>query len=116
MNARKLLRSFGYAMEGIVAALKEQNLRLHVLAALVVFIAGMLTTLSITQWCIIVLVVFGMFTLEMMNSAIERVVDLASPEHHELAKAAKDIAAGAVLVFSIASVIIGLLIFLPKWL
>lgn len=103
-------------MEGIVAALKEQNLRLHVLAALVVFIAGMLTTLSITQWCIIVLVVFGMFTLEMMNSAIERVVDLASPEHHELAKAAKDIAAGAVLVFSIASVIIGLLIFLPKWL
>lgn len=116
MNARKLLRSFGYATEGIVAALKEQNLRLHVLAALVVFIAGMLTTLSITQWCIIVLVVFGMFTLEMMNSAIERVVDLASPEHHELAKAAKDIAAGAVLVFSIASVIIGLLIFLPKWL
>ncbi|MEE1130835.1 MAG: diacylglycerol kinase family protein [Caryophanon sp.] len=116
MNARKLLRSFGYATEGIVAALKEQNLRLHVLAALVVFIAGMLTTLSVTEWCIIVLVVFGMFVLEMLNSAIERVVDLASPAHHELAKAAKDIAAGAVLVFSIASVIIGVLIFLPKWL
>ncbi|OCS94595.1 diacylglycerol kinase family protein [Caryophanon latum] len=116
MNARKLLRSFGYATEGIVAALKEQNLRFHVLAALVVFIASMLTKVSIMEWCIIVLVVFGMFTVEMINSAIERVVDLASPEHHELAKAAKDIAAGAVLVFSIASVIIGVLIFLPKWL
>lgn len=116
MNARKLLRSFGYAMEGIVAALKEQNLRFHVLAALVVFTASWWTQLSIIEWCIVILVVFGMFALELVNSAIERVVDLASPDIHPLAKAAKDIAAGAVLVFSVASVIIGVLIFLPKWL
>lgn len=116
MNARKFVHSFGYAIEGIVAALKEQNLRFHVLAALVVFSASIWTGISIIEWCIIILVVFGMFTLELLNSAIERVVDLASPNIHPLAKAAKDIAAGAVLVFSVASVIIGILIFLPKWL
>ena len=116
MNARKFVRSFGYAIEGIVAALKEQNLRFHVLAALVVFGASIWTGISITEWCIVILVVFGMFTVELLNTAIERVVDLASPDIHPLAKAAKDIAAGAVLVFSVASVIIGILIFLPKWL
>jgi undecaprenol kinase len=56
-----------------------------------------------------------MIALELVNSAIERVVDLASPDIHPLAKEAKDIAAGAVLVFAAASAIIGLLIFLPKW-
>lgn len=115
MNARKFFRSFRYAIEGILTATKEQNLRFHLLSAMIVVLAGMLTGLSTTEWLLITFVIACVIGAELFNSAIERVVDLASPEIHPLAKQAKDMAAGAVLVFAVASVIIGLLIFLPKW-
>lgn len=115
MNVRKFFRSFGYAVQGIVSATKEQNLRFHLVSAVVVIIAAVLTELSIIEWSIITLVIALVIASELINSAIERVVDIASPDIHPLAKDAKDMAAGAVLVFAVASVIIGLLIFLPKW-
>ncbi|EFI69563.1 diacylglycerol kinase family protein [Lysinibacillus sp. HST-98] len=115
MNFRKYLRSFGYAFEGIITASKEQNLKSHIVSAIIVILASYLTGLSRMEWYIVLLLIALMFALEMMNTAIERVVDLASPEIHPLAKQAKDIAAGAVLVFALFSAIIGLLIFLPKW-
>ncbi|KGR87909.1 MULTISPECIES: diacylglycerol kinase family protein [Lysinibacillus] len=115
MDLRKYLRSFGYAFEGIITASKEQNLKSHIVSAIIVILAGYLTGLSRMEWYIVLLLIALMFALEMMNTAIERVVDLASPEIHPLAKQAKDIAAGAVLVFALFSAIIGLLIFLPKW-
>lgn len=115
MNVRKFFRSFRYAMEGLVTAVLEQNFRFHLVSAIVVMMAGFLTGLSIVEWCIIILVIAFVIGTELINTAIERVVDLASPEIHPLAKQAKDVAAGAVLVFALASVIIGLLIFLPKW-
>lgn len=115
MDLRKYLRSFGYALEGIITASKEQNFKSHVLSAIIVMLAGYLTGLSRIEWYIVLLLIALMFALEMINTAIERVVDLASPEIHPLAKQAKDIAAGAVLVFALFSAIIGLLIFLPKW-
>lgn len=115
MNLRKYLRSFGYAFEGIITASKEQNLKSHIVSAIIVILASYLTGLSRMEWYIVLLLIALMFVLEMMNTAIERVVDLASPEIHPLAKQAKDIAAGAVLVFALFSAIIGLLIFLPKW-
>ncbi|AIY05244.1 diacylglycerol kinase [Planococcus sp. PAMC 21323] len=106
-----------FAAQGIGTALKrEQNIRFHLLAAIIVVIAGWLTVLSYTEWLVVILLIAGMIALEMVNSAIERVVDLATAELHPLAKQAKDMAAGAVLVFAVASAIIGLLIFLPKWL
>ncbi|WKA52927.1 diacylglycerol kinase family protein [Planococcus liqunii] len=117
MKASRFFKSFKFAVQGIGFALKrEQNMRLHILAALIVLAAGVWTGLSKSEWLIVLLVIGGMLALEMMNSAIERVVDLASPAIHPLAKEAKDIAAGAVLVFAAASAIIGLLIFIPKWL
>ncbi|WP_142827793.1 diacylglycerol kinase family protein [Planococcus soli] len=117
MAARRFLRSFQFAAQGIGTALKrEQNIRFHVTAAVVVVLAGFLTGLSYMEWLIVILLIGGMIGLEMVNSAIERVVDLATSELHPLAKQAKDMAAGAVLVFAAASAIIGLLIFLPKWL
>lgn len=116
MNVRKYLRSFGYAFEGILTASKEQNFRSHLLSAVIVLIAGFFTGLSRVEWFIVLLLIALMFALEMVNTAIERVVDLASTELHPLAKQAKDIAAGAVLVFAVFSAIIGLLIFIPKWL
>ena len=116
MNAHKFFRSFSYAIQGILTAMKEQNLRFHIVSAVVVVITGIVTGLSLTEWLILTLIIALVIGAEMFNTAIERVVDLSSPEIHPLAKDAKDIAAGAVLVFASASVIIGLLIFLPKWL
>lgn len=115
MDGRKYIRSFGYAIEGVGAACKEQNFQSHLLSAVIVFGAGYFTGLSRIEWFIVLLLIALMFALEMVNTAIERVVDLASPDIHPLAKQAKDIAAGAVLVFAVFSAIIGLLIFLPKW-
>lgn len=115
MDGRKFIRSFGYAFEGIVIACKEQNFQSHLLSAGIVLIAGYFTGLSRLEWFVVLLLIALMFALEMMNTAIERVVDLASPDIHPLAKQAKDLAAGAVLVFALFSAIIGLLIFVPKW-
>ncbi|MEK4424553.1 diacylglycerol kinase family protein [Solibacillus sp. FSL K6-1523] len=115
MNVRKFFRSFTYALQGILTAAKEQNLRFHLVSALIVVIAGFVTGLSLTEWLILTLIIALVIGAEMFNTAIERVVDLTSSEIHPLAKDAKDVAAGAVLVFASASVIIGLLIFLPKW-
>lgn len=115
MDIRKFIRSFGYAAEGLMTAMREQNIRFHYTSIVVVLIIGWVTGLSVLEWIILVLVMTLVVGAELFNTAIERVVDLASPELHPLAKQAKDIAAGAVLVFALASVIIGMLIFFPKW-
>lgn len=115
MDIRKFIKSFSYAIQGIVTAMSEQNFRFHLLSTVIVVIAGFLTGLSITEWMIIVLVITLVIGAEMFNTAIERVVNLVSPDYHPLAKQAKDIAAASVLVFAACSVIIGILIFLPKW-
>lgn len=115
MDSRKFFKSFTFAIQGIITAAKDQNMRFHLISAVVVIIAGLITGLSITEWLILILMISLVISAEMINTAIERVVDLASPSIHPLAKDAKDIAAGAVLVFAVSSVIIGLLIFIPKW-
>lgn len=115
MDVHKLIKSFGYAFYGICTAIKERNMRIHLFCAVAVFIAGLLTGISVLEWLIIIMIIALVIAAEMINTAIESVVNLASPDFHPLAKQAKDIAAGAVLVFAMASVIIGLLIFLPKW-
>lgn len=90
-------------------------MRFHFAAGAIVIAAGLMTGLSPVEWMFIVLAIGGMLASEMFNTSMERIVDLASPDLHPLAKQAKDMAAGAVLVFAIASAIIGLLIFVPKW-
>lgn len=115
MDLMKLIKSFGYALEGILTAFKQQNMQIHFASMVIVIIAGIFTGISTFEWLILVLVIALVMGAEMINSAIESVVDLASPDIHPLAKQAKDIAAGAVLIFAICSVVIGLIIFLPKW-
>ena len=111
------LKAFHYAWMGIVhGATRERNVKSHLVSAIVVLLAGLVTGLSSTEWMIITGVISGMISLELLNAAVERVVDLVTDEFHPLAKQAKDLAAGAVLVFAMASAIIGALIFLPKWL
>ena len=84
------------------------------MAVVVVCIAGFSFGLSTSEWLVIVLCFVIVITLEAVNSAVEYVVDLASPDYHKLAEKAKDMAAGAVLLAAIGSVIIALIIFLPK--
>lgn len=115
MNVTKFFKSFTYAFAGVLLATKEQNFRFHLLAVIVVVISAFLTGLHSMEWIALILIMTLVLTLEIVNSAIERVVDLATEDLHPLAKMAKDLAAGAVLVAAGASIVIGLIIFIPKW-
>lgn len=113
---RKYIDSFRYAFEGIVHGMKtEKHLRFHLFSAIIVIGLSMWTGLSQVEWFIVLLLIGGMFALELMNAAIERVVDLVTTDYALLAKQAKDLAAGAVLVYAFVSACIGLIIFIPKW-
>ena len=89
-------------------------MKIHIVITILVIVCGILFSISSTEWMFCLLCVGMVVGAEMMNTAIENVVDLASPEQHPLAGKAKDIAAGAVLICAIISVLIGLLIFVPK--
>jgi len=110
-----LLHSFAYAFDGILYAIKaERNLVIHFALAALVTALGFTLQCSPTEWYVL-MILFGLVIgAELLNTAIETVVNLVTPEYHELAKLAKDTAAGAVLVMAIVAALIGLLIFAPK--
>lgn len=110
-----LYKSFGYAFEGIFTGIrKERNMKIHCLMMGCVVIAGMIFHISAIEWCIC-LVLFGLIlSLELVNTAVEAVVDLITEEKKPLAKIAKDTAAGAVLIAAIMAAAAGLVIFIPK--
>ncbi|MCA1056182.1 diacylglycerol kinase family protein [Rossellomorea aquimaris] len=112
---RRFTKSFGYAWQGIKGVWKsEQNFRIHVCAAFVAVILAIILSISVVEWMILVLLIFGMLALETLNTAVEKAVDLITEEYHPLAKASKDLASAAVFFFAIGSFIIGCLIFIPK--
>ena len=109
-----LIRSFYHAFCGIGALLRTQrNAKIELAIAL--FVCGLAAWLRISrlEWAVIILTIALVLAVEGLNTAIENVVDIASPQVHPLAKAAKDVAAGAVLIMAIASIAIGLLILGP---
>lgn len=109
------LESMGHAIDGIeYTAAHERNFRIEIFFAIAVSIASFIFQVSLIEWALLVLVIGIILALEMVNTAIERCVDLVTKDYKELAKNAKDIAAGAVLIMSMFSVILGILIFLPK--
>ena len=109
---RILFRSFKYAFKGILKAIREErNLKVQLFIALVVIYSGFYFQLSDTEWMVILLCMGMVIGLELINSAIESLVDLVSPEWNSLAGKAKDIAAGAVLFVSIISLVVGILVF-----
>jgi len=111
----RLIRSFGHAFAGISHSLKTQvNLRIHFVAAIAVIMAGLLLQVSTVEWAILVVAIMIVMSAELLNTAIEAVVDRMGREPHPLSKIAKDTAAGAVLIAAIGSAIVGLLIFGPK--
>ncbi len=112
---KKRIDSFKYALKGICTVFRnEPNMRIHVLIATLVVVCGFIFSISLTEW-MICLLCFGMvISTEMINTALENLVDLVSPEKNKTAGRVKDIAAGAVLVTSVFAAITGLIIFMPK--
>ncbi len=110
----RLWRSFSYAITGIMTALwSERNMRIHLLVSLLVIGCALFFSISQLEWLFVIFAIGGIFSLELINTAIERVVDLITKEYQPLAKQAKDIAAGAVFIYAITVVVIGIMIFLP---
>lgn len=109
-----LASAFRCALQGVLDTSHERNFRIELCFAVLALVLGLFFGISFVEWCIVV-VCFGLVLGgECFNSALEAIVDLASPDIHELARVAKDAAAGGVLLFSIASFIVGALIFLPR--
>lgn len=109
-----LFKSFGFAIEGIKLAYKyNRNIRIHTAIAVLALILSFLLGLSGYEVGLILLVILLVIAAEMINTAIEEMVDLIVQEHREQARIAKDVAAGMVLVCAIGAVIVGIIIFTP---
>lgn len=110
----KFIAGFGHAFRGLWYALRTQrNMRVHVLIALIAIILGIILRISAVEFALIFVAITGVFIAEMFNTVIELCVDLASPNYHPLAKIAKDVSAGAVLLSAMLSIVIGLFVFVP---
>ena len=111
---KKQMRSFKFAWKGIMTcAGHEQNITFHLLTALVVVMAGIFFGITRAVGLAVIICIGIVITAELFNSAIERLVDMVSPQWQSIAGEVKDIAAGAVLVTAIAAAIVGLIVFVP---
>ncbi len=111
----RVLASFRHAAAGVVYAFKtERNMKIHVFAAVLVLLFAYFFSVSRIEWLILLVAICLTMTLELVNTAIEHAVNLYTMEYHPHAKMAKDIAAGAVLISSAISAIIGFAIFIPR--
>ncbi len=108
-------KSFKYALEGIGVAVKnEPNLRIHLFFAVLALALGAFLKLSSLEWLILAFTIFWVISLELLNTVLEAIVDLVSPEVKGTAKVAKDVSAALVLLSAFLSIIVGLILFLPK--
>jgi diacylglycerol kinase len=114
MQILKMLLSFRHAFVGLKFLMDENNARFHVFIAVIVLSAGFYLKLSAIEWAIIVAQIGLVLVVETLNTAIEKLCDFISPEYQQLIGKVKDLAAAAVLIMSIVSVIVGIIIFLPK--
>lgn len=115
MSLKKRANSFNFAFKGIKTLFVTQpNARIHAIAVLFVTLSGIYFNIDKNEWCWIVAACAMVLMTEALNTAVEFVVDLVSPEYHPLAAKAKDVAAAAVMFAAIGAVIIGLFIFIPK--
>ena len=115
LSIKKLIQSFAHAYQGFKTSIREeQNLRIELFLGIVSIAMGLYFHLSQSEWMILILTIALVIGSEIFNTALESLVDLASPEINPLAKKAKDAAAAAVLVFSFMAVIIGLILFGPR--
>ncbi len=110
-----LIKSFVYAFEGLWVGLKKgRNFRIQVILGIVACVLGILLKLAVTEWILLLLTINFVLMLELINTSIEAVVDLVSPEIRDRAKVAKDTAVAAVLISSMFAILVGAFLFLPK--
>jgi diacylglycerol kinase len=110
----RLRKSFSCAIAGLVYCVKtEKNMKIHILAMIVVVIAALVVGLNPVEWGLLILTVFMVLVAETVNTAVEKTVDLVTIEYHPLAKLAKNLAAGAVLLAAIGSLAMAVVIFGP---
>ena len=115
VKTKKIANSFKYAFVGIITSFrKERNMKFHFLIMLAVIICGFWLKISLIEWLICIMWFSVVIGGELINTAIETTVNIAMPYRNPKAKIAKDISAGAVLMFSLGAAITGLIIFIPK--
>ncbi len=114
-SLKKRIKSFEYSLAGLAHLLKlEHNARIHVIAAIMVVIAGWLLEISSMEWVAIVICIGFVFTTETLNTSIENICDHLTTDIHPNIKIIKDLASGAVLISAVTAVVVALIIFLPK--
>lgn len=117
INFQRLKKSFSFAFNGLkIIVKKEQNFHIHFLIAGLVIILGFIFQIHVWEWIILLLMIFFVILLEIVNTVMERLVDMLKPRVHIYAKEIKDIMSAAVLFAAVFSIIIGLLIFIPNFL
>ena len=115
MKSQPLFKAFGHAFDGMFHFFRtDRNGKIHLLVALLITVAGWFCKVSVTEWCIFLLCFGTVISFEMINHALEKLSDAVHPEQHNLIKVSKDVAAAAVLWATIISILIGILILLPK--
>lgn len=114
MGKHTLIKSFYYAIKGVLYVFfTQRNMKIHIIAALLVCLLGFFLEISRLEWVIIIICIFLVLITEIINTAIEKTVDLVTREYHYLAKIAKNMAAAAVLLAAINAIIIAFIIFGP---
>ena len=114
-SLKSRIKSFGFAFRGIFTAFKSgYNLWIQSFVGLLVILAGIWLEVNKIEWLILLICIGMVLSAEIVNTAIENLVDLVSPDYNKKAGQVKDLAAGAVLVLSITAAVIGLLIFIPR--
>jgi diacylglycerol kinase (ATP) len=114
-TTRMLIRSFGYAFEGVAYILRTQrNARIELVIGIAAVALAAWLGISAVEWAVLVLTIAFVVGLEWINTSLELAISLASPERHPSAKAAKDVAAASVLLGAVISVVVGLLLFVPR--
>ena len=115
LGSVSLLRSFGFALEGVSYLIRTQrSAQIEIVTGVAVIAVAVWLGISAIEWAVLVLAMALVLAFEALNTAIELAVTLASPERHPLAKAAKDVAAGMVLIAAIGSVIVGVIVLGPR--
>ena len=116
-SLKSRLESFRFALNGLLLLLKnEHNSRIHILAAIIAIVMGIIMKLDHYEWSLLVIVIGAVFLTELLNSSIESLADLIDPEFNEPIMRAKDYSAAAVLISAIVAIVVGGLIFIPKFL
>lgn len=114
---KKRIDSFGFAFKGVFDLIKTQpNARIHLCTAIFVLISAYYFQITKTEWCLSIFAIAAVLAAEAFNTALEYLTDLVSPDYHVLAGKTKDAAAAGVLITAIGAAIVGLIIFLPKFL